>query len=99
MGALIGDIHTQYHQTRPWILLDEGSTYTSSAMPQKRNPGLLMRTRESASDTVSRSQGITLRAHNVTTGMTDYKFASETNDVFGAAQDMFTRMDQVLRAW
>ena len=98
IGALIGDIHMQYHQTRPWILLDEGSTYTSSAMPQKRNPGLLMRTRESASDTVSRAQGITLRAHNVTTGMTDYKFASETNDVFGATQDMFTRMDQVLRA-
>ncbi|GGJ98021.1 argininosuccinate lyase [Pseudomonas matsuisoli] len=98
IGALIGDIHTQYHQTRPWLLLDEGSTYTSSAMPQKRNPGLLMRTREAASDTVSLAQGVTLRAHNVTTGMTDYKFAFDTLDVFGSANDMFSRMDRVLEA-
>lgn len=34
LGAILGDIHTQYHQTRPWLLLDEGATYTSSAMPQ-----------------------------------------------------------------
>ncbi len=43
VGAMIGDIHTQYHQIRPWLLLDEEATYTSSAMPQERNPGLLMR--------------------------------------------------------
>src|SRR5690606_1000337 len=37
IGAMLGDIHTQYHQIRPWLLLEEGSTYTSSAMPQKRS--------------------------------------------------------------
>ena len=26
LGAMLGDIHTQYHQTQPWLLLDEGST-------------------------------------------------------------------------
>ena len=56
VGAMIGDIHTQYHQIRPWLLLDEEATYTSSAMPQKRNPGLLMRARESASDVVGLAQ-------------------------------------------
>lgn len=98
IGAMIGDIHTQYHQTRPWLLLDEGSTYTSSAMPQKRNPGFLMRTRESASDVVGLAQATTIRAHNVTTGMTDYKDAFDSLGVFGAAEEMFKRMDSVLEA-
>jgi argininosuccinate lyase len=41
----------QYAQPRPWILLREGggNTYVSSAMPQKRNPGLLNDTRANAS--------------------------------------------------
>lgn len=98
LGAMIGDIHTQYHQIRPWLLLDEGSTYTSSAMPQKRNPGLLMRTREAASDTIGLAQTITLRAHNVTTGMTDYKFAFDDLNFYDSAIGMFTSMDRVLDA-
>lgn len=76
LGAMLADIHTQYHQTRPWLLLDEGATYTSSAMPQKRNPGLVMRAREAASNVVGLAQTVTLRAHNVSTGMTDYKAAA-----------------------
>lgn len=98
VGALIGDIHTQYHQTRPWLLLEEGSTYTSSAMPQKRNPGLLMRTRESASDVVGLANATTIRAHNVTTGMTDYKAAFDDLGLFKSADEMFERLDMVLDA-
>lgn len=73
IGAILADIHTQYHQTRPWLLLDESATYSSSAMPQKRNPGLIMRAREAASNVVGLTHTVTLRAHNVSTGMTDYK--------------------------
>ena len=98
VGAMIGDIHTQYHQIRPWLLLDEAKTYTSSAMPQKRNPGLLMRARESASDVVGLAQSVTLRAHNVTPGMTDYKFAFDSLGVFDSTKDMFGAMDAVLDA-
>ncbi|MFL1493620.1 argininosuccinate lyase [Pseudomonas antarctica] len=98
VGAMIGDIHTQYHQVRPWLLLDEAATYTSSAMPQKRNPGLLMRARESASDVVGLAQAVTLRAHNVTTGMTDYKFAFDSLGVLRATQTMFHSLDAVLDA-
>jgi argininosuccinate lyase len=98
VGALIGDIHTQYHQIRPWLLLDEEKTYTSSAMPQKRNPGLLMRARESASDVVGLAQTVTLRAHNVTTGMTDYKFAFDSLGVFDSTKEMFGAMDAVIDA-
>jgi len=42
-GNFIADVMTLYGQARPWILLQEGeaTTYVSSAMSQKRNPGLL----------------------------------------------------------
>ena len=42
----IQDVMTQYAQPRPWILV--GSTYASSAMPQKRNPGSLIDVRRDA---------------------------------------------------
>nr|MBF0685257.1 argininosuccinate lyase [Pseudomonas sp.] len=98
IGAMIGDIHTQYHQTRPWLLLAESATYGSSAMPQKRNPGLVMRVREAASDVVGLAHTVTLRAHNVTTGMTDYKSAADALGLGEAASQMFVRMDRVLEA-
>lgn len=67
------DVHTQYHQTRPWLLLASGKTYTSSAMPQKGNPGIIQNTRAKASDVVASAQASLWRAHNVTPGMIDYK--------------------------
>lgn len=75
IGALMQDIHVQYHQTRPWLLLAPGRTYTSSAMPQKANPGIIQDTRALASDVVASTQTVVLRAHNVTPGMTDYKYS------------------------
>ena len=98
IGAMIEDIHTQYHQTKPWLLLAESATYGSSAMPQKRNPGLVMRVRETASDVVGLAHTVTLRAHNVTTGMTDYKSAADSLGLGRTASEMFTRMDRVLEA-
>lgn len=74
IGALMQDVHVQYHQTRPWLLLVPGKTYTSSAMPQKANPGVIQNTRALASDVVSSVQAVVMRAHNVTPGMTDYKY-------------------------
>ena len=51
VGNFIEDMMTQYAQARPWILLQVGkdTTYVSSAMPQKRNPGILNNTRRDAS--------------------------------------------------
>ena len=75
IGAMIADIMTQYAQPRPWILLSEGNgnTYVSSAMPQKRNPGLLISCRGNASDIVSEANLVVTRAHNVPSGMIDGK--------------------------
>jgi argininosuccinate lyase len=75
VGGLMQDVHVQYHQTRPWLLLAPGRTYTSSAMPQKANPGVIQNTRALASDVVGSVQQVVLRAHNVTPGMIDYKYS------------------------
>lgn len=88
VGALMQDLHTQYHQTKPWLLLQEGSTYTSSAMPQKRNPGLIMGARMKASDVVGLAGAAVTRAHNVTTGMVDYKSEVEELGVLTTAAAM-----------
>ncbi|MGB6105081.1 MAG: argininosuccinate lyase [Pusillimonas sp.] len=98
LGAVLGDIHTQYHQTRPWLLLDESSTYTSSAMPQKRNPGIIMRAREAASNVIGLGQTVVLRAHNVTTGMTDYKASWAEIGFFPQAIKMVDGMNTVMDA-
>ncbi|KAF1049986.1 MAG: Argininosuccinate lyase [Xylophilus sp.] len=74
-GAFIEDVMTQYAQPRPWILLQEGggNTYVSSAMPQKRNPGLLNATRREASTAITLAQGTVIQAHNIPPGMDDPK--------------------------
>lgn len=98
IGALLADIHTQYHQTRPWILLDESATYSSSAMPQKRNPGLIMRAREAASNVVGLAHAVTIRAHNVSTGMTDYKNPWSELGTITQAITMINNTNRVLGA-
>ncbi|MFX5476460.1 hypothetical protein ABTD55_21315, partial [Acinetobacter baumannii] len=74
-GAFIQDVMTQYAQPRPWILLQEGgaNTYVSSAMPQKRNPGLLNSTRRDASMVIAEGMGVAIVAHNIPPGMSDAK--------------------------
>ena len=93
VGALMQDVHVQYHQTRPWLLLAPGRTYTSSAMPQKANPGIIQNTRVLASDVVASVQHVLLRAHNVTPGMLDYKYSWTS----GAGAGTFVRGTQMLR--
>ncbi|MDP4024839.1 lyase family protein [Methylobacterium sp. NEAU 140] len=73
-GSFAQDLYAQYHQTRPWILLREGAlTGPSSIMPQKRNPVALYSLRMTASDVVGGAQAFTIMAHNVDSGMPDYK--------------------------
>jgi argininosuccinate lyase len=96
VGAMMQDLHTQYHQSKPWILLDTSQTYTSSAMPQKQNPGLIMGARTKATDVVALSQWASLHAHNVTPGMTDYK--ELVPGTYVAAVEMLTQFVGVLKA-
>ena len=59
MGSFIEEIMQQYAQPRPWILLREGdgNTYVSSAMPQKRNPGILNKARTDCSTLLGTAVG------------------------------------------
>ena len=98
IGAMMQDLHTQYHQVRPWLLLQEGSTYTSSSMPQKRNPGLITQARIAASDVVGLSQAAVIRVHNVTSGMVDYKSEAEELGVLAQAVKMVGATNRVFDA-
>jgi argininosuccinate lyase len=98
IGVMMQDLHTQYAEVRPWLLLQEGSTYTSSSMPQKRNPGLIMQARMAASDVVGLSEAVVIRAHNVTSGMVDYKFEFDDLGVFPRAIKMVDATKRVFDA-
>jgi argininosuccinate lyase len=99
VGTFIEDVMTQYAQPRPWILLQEGggNTYVSSAMPQKRNPGLLNDTRRDASTSISLAMGPVIRAHNITPGMADAKDAKTHTDMVNSAIVFLQGFDKIMR--
>jgi argininosuccinate lyase len=74
VGAMMQDLHTQYHQTTPWIMLREGTlTGPSSIMPQKRNPYGIQNVRAAASESLAAAMAVLIEGHNVNPGMGDYK--------------------------
>ncbi|MFD2239269.1 argininosuccinate lyase [Aureimonas populi] len=99
-GNFIEDVLTQYAQTRPWILLEEGggNTFVSSAMPQKRNPGLLNDTRSDASHAVTLAMGPVLQTHNITPGMSDPKDVGANSRMVDAGIQALAGLDRVLKA-
>jgi len=101
VGSFIEDVMTQYAQPRPWILLQEGggNTYVSSAMPQKRNPGLLNDTRRDASTSIALAMGPVIRAHNITPGMADAKDAKTHTDMVKSAIVFLQGFDKIMRGW
>lgn len=80
VGSFIEEIMQQYAQPRPWIILQEGggNTYVSSAMPQKRNPGILNNARRDASDLLGQGTAALFRPHNIPVGMPDGRTGAET---------------------
>ncbi len=99
-GSMVNDIMVQYAQPRPWIILQEGgeNTYVSSAMPQKRNPGLMNNCREDASDVIGEMQTLFTRAHNVVPGMTDGKSVAKNARMIATTVGMLKRFLKVLNA-
>ena len=99
-GHFIEDIMTQYAQARPWILLQEGgtNTYVSSAMPQKRNPGLLNATRRDASTAITLAAGVVIQAHNITPGMGDPKEVKANSAMVHSAISVLKSWDKILNA-
>ena len=99
-GAFVQDVMGQYGQSRPWILLQEGggNTYVSSAMPQKRNPGLLNDTRAEASRVVTAGVGRAIEAHNIPPGMADAKSVRDNAAMLAGATRMLGMWNRVLGA-
>lgn len=99
-GNFVEDVMTQYAGSRPWILLEEGggNTYVSSAMPQKRNPGLLNTTRSDASTAITLAMGPIIQTHNLTPGMPDPKEVDQNSAMIDAGTGTLKKLDQVLKA-
>ena len=96
MGSLVEDIHTQYHQTQPWLLIQTGTlTHASSIMPQKRNPTILNTLRLQASTVVGGATLYALQSHNVSPGMPDYK-REQSQKTLDDAIDMFRQLAALL---
>jgi argininosuccinate lyase len=100
VGNFIEDMMTQYAQPRPWILLQEGSdtTYVSSAMPQKRNPGILNNTRRDASTAITLAMGPVMRTHNITPGMPDPKEVKDNSTMVNSAIGFLKNWDKILNS-
>ena len=74
LGQFAQDIHAQYAEPTPWLVLAAGElTGVSSIMPQKRNPAALEQLRAQASIMLGEMQTVFLVSHNNRTGMFDYR--------------------------
>lgn len=99
IGSFIEEIMQQYAQPRPWILLKEGNgnTYVSSAMPQKRNPGILNSCRTECSTIMGLAVGATFRTHNVPAGMADGRLRG-TDSITGKTTKVVKQFTKILQA-
>jgi argininosuccinate lyase len=100
VGTFVEDIMTQYAQARPWILIAEGdgNTYVSSAMPQKRNPGIMNNTRRDASTAIMLAMGPVLRGHNIPIGMADAKETRPNSEMVRSAVSILADTDRIIRS-
>jgi argininosuccinate lyase len=74
MGQFAQDLHAQYAEPEPWIVLGAGELMgVSSIMPQKRNPAALEQLRAQASIVLAEMQIPFMVSHNARTGMFDYR--------------------------
>ena len=91
IGQFVENLHTQYHDPKPWITLAGSAVSGSSIMPQKRNPRPLDRLRSQASLVLASAQAQQLLAHNVNTGMHDYRQLAPITALTDAARLMYRR--------
>ena len=96
IGQLVENLHTQYHNPRPWILLDSSAVSISTIMPQKRNPRPLDRVRSQASKVLGGAQSEMLLAHNTNTGMHDYRDIAPIMELAENARLMYRRHTRLI---
>ena len=89
IGQFTEDLHTQYHDPVPWLLLDRSLTGISSIMPQKRNPVVLESLRRLSSTVIGDAQTVFLIAHNTSSGMSDYRSGAQLLGTLAKAREMY----------
>ena len=97
-GQFAQNIHTLYHDPRPWILLDQAGTSGSTIMPQKRSPRALDRLRSQAGQVIGDAQTVTLMSHNTSPGMHDYRQIGPLEDLLESAMQMY-QYQHALLGW
>lgn len=96
IGQLAESLHTQYHNPRPWILLDQSAVSISTIMPQKRNPRPLDRVRSQSSKVLGGAQTEMLLAHNTNTGMHDYRDIAPIMELAEDGRGMYRRYARLI---
>lgn len=97
ISEFLADFSSQYHHSYPWVVLElSGSTYVSSAMPQKRNPGFVNDLRRDCSFVISEAISWLLRLQNLPTGMPDERDEPLINELFKDVGSVLARFDQVI---
>jgi len=96
IGQFTQDVHVQYHDPVPWMVLDRSLTGVSSIMPQKRNPGILEQLRRISSTVIGEAQTVFLNAHNTSSGMSDYRSGTQLLETVAKARQMYTLYAQVI---
>lgn len=96
VGQFAQNIHTLYHDPRPWILLDDAGTSGSTIMPQKRSPRALDRLRSQAGKVIGGAQTVTLMSHNTSPGMHDYRQLGPLSDLLDGASLMYERLQSLI---
>ena len=92
----VENVHSQQRNPWPWIYLAAEATSGSSIMPQKRNPRDLDRLRSSAGSVIGHAHRLVLFAHNVDSGMHDYRQMTPTLELFVDAHLMYRRLDRLI---
>ena len=96
VGQFMEDVHIQYHDPVPWLQLDRSLTGISSIMPQKRNPSALEAARRLSRTVIGDAQTVFLNAHNPSTGMSDYRSATQLLEMTAKAQEMYRRYADIV---
>ncbi|KQN75117.1 lyase family protein [Devosia sp. Leaf64] len=94
VGTLLSDIEAQYRFTSPWLILKDGTTGSSSIMPQKRNPNSVNTVRGNASAVLAKSTGFYFGAHNLPHGLRDQ--GNSATETLEAATKMLASLESLL---
>lgn len=99
VNQFLADFMVQYAQARPWILYaSQNGVYISSAMPQKRNPGLINDCRRDAGLVISAAQSAVLRMQNLPLGMPDVRDTQTLLTLFSDAATVVQTLTGILEA-